>query len=75
MIGVPMKEIIWLPAGFEKSNMGTKINEYTGKNSGFTTKLPNISCFTVRTLFTMVLFQEFLVNLSSTPTFDHTSCV
>jgi hypothetical protein len=33
--------------GFEKSNMGEKINEYTGKRVlDFCLKRPNISCFT-----------------------------
>jgi hypothetical protein len=33
--------------GFEKSNMGEKINEYTGKRAlDFCLKRPNISCFT-----------------------------
>jgi hypothetical protein len=47
-MGVPMKrDYLAYLTGFEKSNMGEKINEYTGKRVlDFCLKRPNISCFT-----------------------------
>jgi hypothetical protein len=47
MIGVPMKrDYLAYLTGFEKSNMGEKINEYTGKKSvGFLPKAAEYKLF------------------------------
>jgi len=50
--------------GFEKSNMGVKINQYTGKNSvGFYLKLPNISCFIDQKIIRFMMFSRFHASL------------
>jgi hypothetical protein len=55
--------------GFEKSNMGEKINEYTGKRVlDFCLKRPNISCFTDQ--ITILFYDVFKVPCQSVSTFD-----
>lgn len=70
MIGVPMKrDYLAYLTGFEKSNMGTKINEYTGKNSvGFLPKAAEYKLFYRSDNYSF--YDVFKVPCQSVSTFD-----
>jgi hypothetical protein len=70
MIGVPMKrDYLAYLTGFEKSNMGAKINEYTGKNSiGFLPKAAEYKLFYRSDNYSF--YDVFKVPCQSVSTFD-----
>ncbi|MEZ7497408.1 M20/M25/M40 family metallo-hydrolase [Flavobacterium sp. Arc3] len=70
MIGVPMKrDYLAYLTGFEKSNMGAKINEYTGKNSvGFLPKAAEYKLFYRSDNYSF--YDVFNVPCQSVSTFD-----
>jgi hypothetical protein len=70
MIGVPMKrDYLAYLTGFEKSNMGEKINEYTGKNSvGFLPRAAEYKLFYRSDNYSF--YDVFKVPCQSVSTFD-----